>query len=138
MQKLENSVDDDDESNASAIFEETAPEMEKVPSRWQRVRRHPAYRPVTLLIGVGLAIGAYALVVSPDETEDVDEDSSTEVQNQNNEAQIKGVQVLWNRKSPIEHTVGLHERRQSFGPAREHEKVIQINPYTRGGNNLEV
>ena len=108
-------------------------DMSRVPTRWQRIKENPAFKPVLALGGL-VTVGGVALLTlrSPEGIKQV----SAAVLEKFPEfmgAAFEGIGEESRRKSPIEHMVNGYQRVQHYGPGGSETKTVQVLPYSRGG-----
>lgn len=108
-------------------------DISEVPTRWQRIRKHPAFKPVLAITGLA-AVGGVALLTirSQEGLEQVNAVFAKVPEI--TEAAFQGVGEVASRKSPVEHAVSGYQRGQHYGPGGTEEKIVQISSYLRGGS----
>lgn len=108
-------------------------DMREVPTRWQRIKEHRAFKPV-LAVGALAAVGGVALLTSrsPEALKQVSAAVLEKIP-EFAEAAFEGIGADGIRKSPTEHNVNEHQRLQHYGPGRTETKIIQVSSYSRGG-----
>lgn len=110
-------------------------DMSLLPTRWQRMKEHPAFKPA-LAVGGLLAVGGVTLLTlrSPEGIKPV----STAVLEKVPEfigAAFEGIGETTSSRSPIEHMVNGYSRLQHYGPGSTETKIVQISSYLRGGSS---
>ncbi|MFJ6377998.1 hypothetical protein ACIQH9_20050 [Pseudarthrobacter oxydans] len=108
-------------------------DMSQTPTRWQRIKEHPAFKPVAA--GCLVAAGAVTLLTlrSPEAFKQVSTALLEKVP-EFTEAAFEGIGDENIRKSPTEHSVSGHQRLQHHGPGRTETKIVQVSSYSRGGS----
>jgi len=106
----------------------------QIPTRWQRIKRHPACKTVAAA-GIAVVGGALFVVVAAQSKDEIEQDgaSVSKANQDSKKITFEGSDEGVIRKSPIEHSVGRHERSQRFGPGGAEARIIQVSPYSRGG-----
>lgn len=109
-------------------------DMSQIPSRWERIKEHRAFKPGLAVVGLMAAVGVTLLTSRPDEgTEQLSSAGAERVPASTLPAS-EGIGEEPSRKSPNEHMVNGHQRLQKFGPDGTQTKVVQVSPYSRGGS----
>jgi hypothetical protein len=109
-------------------------DMSQDPTRWQRIKEHPAFK-TGLAVGALAAAGAVTLLTlrSPEAFKQVSTALLEKVP-EFTEAAFEGIGDEAIRKSPTEHSVSGHQRLQRYGPGGTETKFVQVSPYSRGGS----
>lgn len=129
-----------DQSVKSAPIEVRNPEagaceqdMSQVPTRWQRIKEHPAFK-TSIAVGALAAVGGVTFLTlrSPEAFKQVSAAVLEKIPGFT-EAAFEGIREEASRKSPIEHMVNGYQRLQHYGPGGTETKFVQVSPYSRGG-----
>lgn len=106
----------------------------QIPSRWQRIKEHRAFKPGLAVVGF-VAVAGIALVTSR-LNEETDQFSAAPWERlpESMLAASEGVGDGTSRKSPNEHMVNGHQRLQKYGPGGTQMKVVQVSSYSRGNS----
>lgn len=109
-------------------------DMSQVPTRWQRIKEHPAFKPV-LAVSALAAVGGVTFLTSrsPEAFKQVSAAVWEKIP-EFTEAAFEGIGEEASRKSPIEHMVNGYQRLQHYGPGGTEAKFVQVSPYSRGGS----
>jgi hypothetical protein len=109
-------------------------DMSQGPTRWQRIKEHPAFK-TGLAVGALAAVGGVAFLTarSPEAFKQVSTALLGKVP-EFTETAFEGIGDEAIRKSPTEHSVSGHPRLQHYGPGRTETKIVQVSPYSRGGS----
>jgi hypothetical protein len=109
-------------------------DMSQGPTRWQRIKEHPAFK-TGLAVGALAAAGAVTLLTlkSPEVFKQVSAAVWEKIP-EFTEAAFEGIGEEASRKSPTEHNVSGHQRVQHYGPGGTETKFVQVSPYSRGGS----
>lgn len=104
----------------------------QTPTRWQRIKEHPAFKPVVAgcLVAVGVT---YLTLRSPEAAKQISTALLEKVPEFTGAAS-DGIGDEAIRKSPAEHNVSGHQRLQHYGPGRKETKFVNVSPYSRGGS----
>lgn len=109
-------------------------DMSQGPTRWQRIKEHPAFK-TGLAVGALAAVGGVAFLTarSPEAFKQVSAAVWEKIP-EFTEAGFEGIGKEASRKSPIEHMVNGYQRLQHYGPGGTEAKFVQVSPYSRGGS----
>lgn len=102
-------------------------------SRWHRFKQHPAFKPVLGAGGIA-ALGVVTLLTvrSPEEPEQSGIGTLDHVSDFTG-TDTDGIDREVSRRSPSPHRVSGHPRTQHYGIGGTETKIVQIPPYSRGG-----
>lgn len=109
-------------------------DMSRIPSRWQRIKEHRAFKPGLAVVGLVAVAGVTHLTSRPHEGITQVSAAVLEKFPEFMGVAFEGSGEETSRKSPIEHSVNGYQRLQKYGPGRTETKIVQISPYSRGGS----
>ena len=106
----------------------------EVPTRWQRLREHPALKPVLVVSGVVAVSGITFLTLrTPDGIKQVSAAALAKVP-EYTETAFVGIAEVASRRSPVQHMVNGYQRVQRYGPSGTEAKIVEISSYIRGSS----
>lgn len=136
--RLEQPIDKPAKSDPTEVRKPDAGTFEQdiseVPTRWQRIKEHPAFKPVLAVSGV-VAVGGITLLTlrSQEGIKQVNAAALAKVP-EFTEAAFEGIGEMASRKSPVEHMVNGYQRLQHYGPGGTEAKIVEISSYLRGAS----
>lgn len=109
-------------------------DVSEVPTRWQRIKEHPAFKPVLAVSGL-VAVGGITLLALRSQ-EGISQVSAAVLAKVPDftEAAFESVGEVASRKSPVEHMVNGYQRLQHYGPGGTEAKFVEVSSYLRGGS----
>lgn len=106
----------------------------EVPTRWQRIKEHPALKPVLVVSGIVAAGGITLLTLrAPEGIKQVAAAALVKVP-EYTETAFGGIAEVASRRSPVQHVVNGYERVQRYGPGGTEAKIVKISSHIRGSS----